>query len=150
MTKKLEAEGVRKIVVLAEDPDRWGECRIRGERASARSFGAAEHFSGAGKIPGVTAMIYDQECAAEKRRKRSRGTYAEPVAAPDDQRRSVCEGWHGDCVKQSNWHELLQPVMTDRGQKTRIHQSSCNKDYSCALGDCPSFVGVKIKPWARD
>jgi indolepyruvate ferredoxin oxidoreductase len=88
-------------------------------------------------------MIYDQECAAEKRRKRSRGTYQEPVHRLMINE-EVCEGC-GDCVKQSNCMSLL-PVMTERGQKTRIHQSSCNKDYSCALGDCPSFVSVKVKP----
>ncbi len=94
------------------------------------------------KEKGVTAMIYDQECAAEKRRKRSRGKYAEPVERlmiHDE----VCEGC-GDCVKQSNCMSLT-PIATERGQKMRIHQSSCNKDYSCALGDCPSFVTVKIK-----
>ena len=88
-------------------------------------------------------MIYDQECAAEKRRKRSRGKYAEPALRLMIHE-EVCEGC-GDCVKQSNCMSLT-PVQTERGQKMRIHQSSCNKDYSCALGDCPSFVTVKIKP----
>ena len=88
-------------------------------------------------------MIYDQECAAEKRRKRSRGKYAEPTKRLMIHE-EVCEGC-GDCVKQSNCMSLT-PVATELGQKMRIHQSSCNKDYSCALGDCPSFVTVKIKP----
>jgi indolepyruvate ferredoxin oxidoreductase len=143
LTKKLEAEGIRKIVVLAEDPDRWANVEF-ASNAQVRDRSELQNtLAELEKVPGVTAMIYDQECAAEKRRKRSRGTYAEPV-----QRlminEEVCEGC-GDCVKQANCMSLT-PVMTDRGQKTRIHQSSCNKDYSCALGDCPSFVGVKIKP----
>ena len=88
-------------------------------------------------------IIYDQECAAEKRRKRSRGMLAEPTLRLVINE-EVCEGC-GDCVKQSNCMSL-QPVVTELGQKMRIHQSSCNKDYTCALGDCPSFVSVQIKP----
>jgi indolepyruvate ferredoxin oxidoreductase len=143
LTKKLEAEGVRKTIVLSEDPDRWRNIEF-ASNAQIRDRSELENtLAELEKLPGVTAMIYDQECAAEKRRKRSRGTYQEPVHRLMINE-EVCEGC-GDCVKQSNCMSL-QPVITDRGQKTRIHQSSCNKDYSCALGDCPSFVSVKIKP----
>ena len=143
LTKKLEAEGIRKIIILAEDVERYQDielaanAEVRDRSELERTLGELE------KIPGVTVMIYDQECAAEKRRKRSRGKYEEPsvrLMIHDE----VCEGC-GDCVKQSNCMSLL-PVQTERGQKVRVHQSSCNKDYSCALGDCPSFVTVKIKP----
>jgi indolepyruvate ferredoxin oxidoreductase len=142
LTKKLESEGVRKIIILAEDQKRYEDVEvasnveIRDRSELERTLAELE------KVPGVTAMIYDQECAAEKRRKRSRGKYAEPtmrLMIHDE----VCEGC-GDCVKQSNCMSLT-PIQTDRGQKMRIHQSSCNKDYSCALGDCPSFVTVRIK-----
>jgi indolepyruvate ferredoxin oxidoreductase len=142
LTKKLESEGVRKIVVLAEDPGKYrnvemaSNVEVRDRAELERTLAELE------KVPGVTAMIYDQECAAEKRRKRARGIYAEPthrLFVADE----VCEGC-GDCVKQANCMSLT-PIATDRGQKIRIHQSSCNKDYSCALGDCPSFVTVNIK-----
>lgn len=143
LTRKLEAEGVRKIIILAEEPERYREATL-ASNAEVRDRSELERtLAELEKSPGVTAMIYDQECAAEKRRKRSRGKYAEPsvrLMIHDE----VCEGC-GDCVKQSNCMSLL-PVATERGQKVRIHQSSCNKDYSCALGDCPSFVTVKIKP----
>ena len=143
LTRKLEAEGVRKIVILAENPDQYrgieiaSIAEVRDRSELQRTLAELE------KIAGVTALIYDQECAAEKRRKRSRGKYAEPsmrLMIHED----VCEGC-GDCVKQSNCMSLT-PMQTDRGQKMRIHQSSCNKDYSCALGDCPSFVTVNLKP----
>jgi indolepyruvate ferredoxin oxidoreductase len=143
LTKKLEAEGVRKTIVLSEDVERWRNAEF-ASNAQIRDRSELENtLAELEKLPGVTAMIYDQECAAEKRRKRSRGTYAEPVHRLMINE-EVCEGC-GDCVKQSNCMSL-QPVITDKGQKTRIHQSSCNKDYSCALGDCPSFVSVKLKP----
>lgn len=143
LTRKLEAEGIRRTIILAEEPERFrhvelaSNAQVRDRSELERTLAELE------KTPGVTAMIYDQECAAEKRRKRSRGKYAEPsvrLMIHDE----VCEGC-GDCVKQSNCMSLL-PVATELGQKVRIHQSSCNKDYSCALGDCPSFVTVKIKP----
>jgi len=144
LTRKLEAEGVRKTVVLAEDVEKYNNA---GELASNAELRPREELARTLKeleqIPGVTVLIYDQECAAEKRRKRSRGVYAEPTRRLVIHE-EVCEGC-GDCVKQANCMSLT-PVMTELGQKIRIHQSSCNKDYSCALGDCPSFVSVELKP----
>ncbi len=142
LTRKLEAEGVRKIVVLAEDTEIYRGVRV-AENCDVRDRLELETvLAEMEKIPGVTAIIYDQQCAAEKRRMRSRGKQAEPVKrlVINEQ---VCEGC-GDCVTQSNCMSL-HPVETAFGQKMRIHQSSCNKDYSCALGDCPSFVTVNIK-----
>ena len=142
LTRKLESEGVRKTIILAEQPERYQNVEL-ASNATVRDRGELEKtLAELAQTPGVTAMIYDQECAAEKRRKRSRGKYAEPVMRLmiNDE---VCEGC-GDCVKQSNCMSLT-PIATPRGQKMRIHQSSCNKDYSCALGDCPSFVTVKLK-----
>ncbi len=144
LTKKLQAEGVRKTVVLAEDVEKYRD--LLGEFASNAQLRSRDDLHSTlaemETIPGVTVIIYDQQCAAEKRRMRSRGKLQEPskrLVIHEE----VCEGC-GDCVKQSNCMSLT-PVATELGQKMRIHQSSCNKDYSCALGDCPSFVTVKIK-----
>ena len=143
LTRKLEAEGVKKTVVLTDDLEKYrtrvvlaGNAELRGRDELPSVLLALE------KIPGVTVIIYDQQCAAEKRRERSRGTVEEPTLRLVINE-EVCEGC-GDCVQQSNCMSLY-PVATEFGQKTRIHQSSCNKDYSCALGDCPSFVTVNLK-----
>ena len=145
LTKKLQAEGVRKTVVLAEDVDRFAN--VLGEFATNVDLRSRDDLpktlAEMEKIPGVTVIIYDQQCAAEKRRMRSRGLLKEPTKRLFINE-EVCEGC-GDCVKQANCMSLM-PVMTELGQKMRIHQSSCNKDYTCGLGDCPSFVTVNIKP----
>ena len=138
-------EGVRKIFVLSENrypkDANWAANAYVGDRLELDVA-----MREAAAIEGVTVILYDQQCAAEKRRMRSRGKLAEPLERLVINER-VCEGC-GDCVKQSNCMSL-QPVDTAFGSKMRIHQSSCNKDYTCGLGDCPSFVTVKLKAGAR-
>jgi indolepyruvate ferredoxin oxidoreductase len=97
------------------------------------------------KLKGVSAIVYVQTCAAEKRRRRKRGNFPDP-----DKRvfinTDVCEGC-GDCGVQSNCVSIV-PVETELGRKRAIDQSSCNKDFSCLKGFCPSFVtldGAKVK-----
>ena len=143
LTRKLQAEGVRKTVVLAENVEQYTDLSVFASNTELRSRDELPRtLKELPSIPGVTVIIYDQECAAEKRRKRSRGQLAEPTMRLVINE-EVCEGC-GDCVRQSNCMSLT-PVQTELGQKIRIHQSSCNKDYTCAIGDCPSFVSVQIK-----
>lgn len=143
LTRQLDADGVRKIVVLTEDVSRY---RDRSELAEGVEVRPRERLEETlrelEKEPGVTALIYDQMCAAERRRKRNRGKLPRPVRRLMIDER-VCEGC-GDCVKKSNCVSLT-PVDTPWGPRTRIHQSSCNTDYSCLLGDCPSFVSVYVE-----
>ena len=142
LTKKLAAEGVVKTVVLTEFLDNYAQVDLASNAEARDRLELERTLAEMEKIPGVSAIIYDQQCAAEKRRERSRGIQAEPTKRLVIHE-EVCEGC-GDCVKQSNCMSL-HPVETPLGQKIRIHQSSCNKDYSCALGDCPSFVTVNVK-----
>ena len=143
LTRQLAAEGVVKTVVLAEDADKYANVALAANAVARHRDDLPQVLRELEQVPGVTVIVYDQQCAAEKRRLRSRGKLEEPtLRLVIDER--VCEGC-GDCVRQSNCVSLY-PVATPFGPKTRIHQSSCNKDYSCALGDCPSFVTVNLKP----
>ena len=147
MTRALEAEGVGKIVVCAEEPGRYGR-RARWARGVEvlgrdRLEEAQERLR---ELPGVTVIIYDQRCAAESRRLRRSGLLPEPPRRVVINE-AVCEGC-GDCGTRSNCLSVL-PVETEFGDKRQIHDPSCNRDYTCLEGDCPSFVTLKPKRRGR-
>ncbi|MFV2177041.1 indolepyruvate ferredoxin oxidoreductase family protein [Actinomadura sp. LOL_016] len=140
MTRALHAEGVRKIVVCAEDPKRYGR-RARwapGVEVHGRDR-LPEAQEELRRVPGVTVLVYDQRCAAEARRLRKRGLLPEPPRRVVINE-AVCEGC-GDCGTKSNCLSVL-PRETEFGEKRQIHDPSCNRDYTCLEGDCPSFVTI--------
>jgi indolepyruvate ferredoxin oxidoreductase len=142
LTHRLKSDGVVKTVLLVENVTKYASAKLADNVTVRDRDDLPVVLRELEQVKGVTVMLYDQQCAAEKRRLRARGKQEEPSLRLVINER-ICEGC-GDCVRQSNCVSLY-PVETPFGSKTRIHQSSCNKDYSCALGDCPSFVTVKIK-----
>ena len=147
IARQVEAEGVKRLVVVSDDIDKYEG--HHGLFPAGTTFHDRAELDAVQRelreIAGVTVLIYDQTCAAEKRRRRKKGEFPDP-----DKRifinESVCEGC-GDCGQASNCLSVV-PVETDFGRKRVIEQSSCNKDFSCVNGFCPSFVsvhGAKLK-----
>jgi indolepyruvate ferredoxin oxidoreductase len=143
---QLIAEGVARVVVVTDEPAkyRWRSELPHGVPVHHRRELQSVQMD-LSATPGVTALIYDQTCAAEKRRRRKRGLY------PDPEKRvfineAVCEGC-GDCGAKSNCVAVI-PLDTELGRKRAIDQSACNKDFSCVEGFCPSFVtlhGARVR-----
>ena len=140
ITQQVAAEGVSRIAVVSDEPHKYGS-------RSGFAAGVSVHHRDAldavqrelRGVPGVSVLVYDQTCAAEKRRRRKRGAYPDPAKRVFINE-EVCEGC-GDCTVQSNCLSI-EPLATELGEKRRINQSSCNKDFSCVDGFCPSFVTV--------
>ncbi|CAH0216443.1 hypothetical protein SRABI118_02114 [Massilia sp. Bi118] len=141
IAQQMAAEGIKRIALVTEDLSRYEDRSALPELVTIHD---RKHMDDIQRelreLPGVTVLIYDQTCAAEKRRRRKKGEF------PDLNKRmvineAVCEGC-GDCGVQSNCVSIL-PKETEFGRKRAIDQSSCNKDYSCTKGFCPSFVTVE-------
>ncbi len=141
LARQLAAEGVGRIVVVNDGTERAYQVGDLPPGIPIRHRDELDLIQRElRRQPGVSALIYDQTCAAEKRRRRKRGTYPDPPRRLFINER-VCEGC-GDCGVQSNCLAVV-PVETEYGRKRAIDQSACNKDYSCANGLCPSFVLVE-------
>jgi indolepyruvate ferredoxin oxidoreductase len=140
IAQSMRAEGVAKMVVVTDEPEKYeGVTLADGVSVHHRDELDAiqRQFR---EIKGTTVIIYDQTCATEKRRRRKRGTLADPASRVVINE-LVCEGC-GDCGVQSNCLSV-EPLETEFGRKRQINQSTCNKDMSCLKGFCPSFVTVE-------
>ncbi|MCB0056534.1 MAG: 2-oxoacid:acceptor oxidoreductase family protein, partial [Caldilineaceae bacterium] len=141
IARQVESEGVREVAVVSDDIAKYDA--IKSRFPAGTSFHHRDELDAVQRrlrtLAGVTVLIYEQTCAAEKRRRRKKGQLDDPALRLFINEH-VCEGC-GDCGVQSNCVAVL-PHETPLGRKRRIDQSACNKDYSCAKGFCPSFVGV--------
>ena len=142
IAQAVRAEGVERIAVVSDEPELFepADFPARTSISHRRELDSIQRELR--EIPGVTVLIYAQTCATEKRRRRKRGKLEDPnkfVVINE----LVCEGC-GDCSVESNCLSVI-PKETPFGRKRQIDQDSCNKDYSCVNGFCPSFVTVEGK-----
>ncbi|WP_165969535.1 indolepyruvate ferredoxin oxidoreductase family protein [Nonomuraea terrae] len=145
ITHELAVEGVRKIVITTPEPERYRGVRLAPIASVRHRDDLPEVEKELAALDGVTVLVHDDRCAAEERRLRKRGKLpaAEKKVLINER---VCEGC-GDCGEASTCLSV-QPVETEYGRKTRIHQASCNTDLSCLKGDCPSFL--LVEPGTRE
>jgi indolepyruvate ferredoxin oxidoreductase len=140
ITREVAAAGAKKVVVVTDEPDKYPLDAGFAAGVDIRHRDQLDNVQRElRELKGLTVLVYDQTCAAEKRRRRKRGLYPDPAKRVfiND---AVCEGC-GDCSEQSNCVSV-KPLETEFGRKRVIDQSSCNKDFSCLKGFCPSFVTV--------
>ncbi|MEM8988107.1 MAG: indolepyruvate ferredoxin oxidoreductase family protein [Pseudomonadota bacterium] len=138
---QLYGEGVRRLAVVSDEPEKYaGQVTFPHGTVVRHRDDLNEIQEDMRGYEGVSAIIYDQTCAAEKRRRRKRGQMPDPAKRIFINDR-VCEGC-GDCSVKSNCISV-EPLQTDFGVKRKINQSSCNKDYSCVKGFCPSFISLE-------
>ncbi|WER49515.1 indolepyruvate ferredoxin oxidoreductase family protein [Cupriavidus sp. WKF15] len=141
MSRELAAEGARQIVVVTDEPEKYKGVSNLAAGVTVRHRDELDAVQRElREVAGVTVIIYDQTCATKKRRERKRGTMADPAKRVVINE-LVCEGC-GDCSVESNCL-AVQPVETEFGRKRKINQDTCNKDFSCTKGFCPSFVTVE-------
>lgn len=151
ITRQVAAEGIDKIVIVTDEPEKYRSITGLADGVPVVHRDELDRvMRELREYPGVSVLVYDQTCATEKRRRRKRGDYADPARRVVINER-VCEGC-GDCSEKSHCLSV-EPLETPLGRKRAINQSSCNKDYSCLKGFCPSFVtvegGTLRKPKAR-
>ncbi len=139
LTRWLELEGVRRIVVTTEDPESFAGAQLSPIAEVRHRDGLQAALAELRELDGVTVLIHTDRCATEERRLRKRGKLPD-VAQRAWINQRVCEGC-GDCGQKSSCLSVV-PVDTEFGRKTAIHQSSCTQDLACLEGDCPSFLLV--------
>jgi len=140
VAQQVMSEGVQKAWIVTENPSAYKDrSNIPAGVIILDRAWLPKVMEECRNTPGTTIIIYDQTCAAEKRRRRKRGNYPDPAKRVVINS-AVCEGC-GDCSVQSNCMSV-QPLETEYGRKRQINQTTCNKDYSCLKGFCPSFVTV--------
>ena len=138
--RELLAEGVSEIALVSDEPAKYAQANLPAEvKVHHRDDLEAVQIHLRG-VKGVTVLLYEQPCATERRRMRKRGKWADP-AKRSFINAAVCEGC-GDCGTVSNCLSI-EPLETPFGRKRQINQNSCNKDYTCVEGFCPSFVTVR-------
>ncbi len=138
--KSLTSEGVSKLVIVTDEPEKYAGASLESGVTVHHRDKLDDIQREFREIKGTSAIIYDQTCATEKRRRRKRGKLVDPAKRVVINE-LVCEGC-GDCSVQSNCLSV-EPLETEFGRKRQINQNSCNKDYSCVKGFCPSFVTVE-------